>query len=157
MCAVLSHSVMSNSLQPHGLQPTRLLCPWGFSRQEYWSGLPGTPQGDLPNPVIEPRSPTLQVDSLLSEPPGKPKNTGMGFHALLQGIFPTQETIRGLLNCRQILYHLRCWGSSTEKPNRCQLFSPEFQSGGDVTVNKAGLQLQSFLMASIYCSLFVKI
>ena len=35
-----SHSVMSNSLWPHGLLPARLLCPWGFSRQEYWSGLP---------------------------------------------------------------------------------------------------------------------
>ena len=37
---MLSHSVMSVSLQPHGLKPARLLCPWGFSRQEYWSGLP---------------------------------------------------------------------------------------------------------------------
>ena len=33
-------SVVSNSLQPHGLQPPRLLCPLDFSRQEYWSGLP---------------------------------------------------------------------------------------------------------------------
>ena len=39
-CAVLSHSVVSNPLQSHGLQSSRLLCPWGFSRQEYWSGLP---------------------------------------------------------------------------------------------------------------------
>ena len=45
----------------------------GFSRQEYWSGLPCPPTGDLPNPGIEPRSPALPVDSLLSEPPGKPK------------------------------------------------------------------------------------
>ena len=37
--AVLSRSVKSNSLRPHELQPTRLLCQWGFSRQEYWSGL----------------------------------------------------------------------------------------------------------------------
>ena len=37
----------------------RLLCLWGFSRQEYWSGLPCPPPGDLPNPGIEPRSPTL--------------------------------------------------------------------------------------------------
>ena len=36
----------------------------GFSRQEYWSGLPFPPSGDLPNPGIEPRSPALQVDSL---------------------------------------------------------------------------------------------
>ena len=44
----------------------------GFSRQEYWSGLPCPPPGDLPNPGIEPRSPALQADSLPSEPPGKP-------------------------------------------------------------------------------------
>ena len=42
---------------------------WGFSRQEYWSGLPCPPPGDLLNWRIEPRFPTLQADSLLSEPP----------------------------------------------------------------------------------------
>ena len=49
-CAVLSRLVVSDSLRPHGLQPARLLCPWGFSRQEYWSGLPCPPSKDLPNP-----------------------------------------------------------------------------------------------------------
>ena len=48
----------------------RLLCPWGFSRQEYWSGLPHPPSGDLPNPGIERWSPALQADSLPFEPPG---------------------------------------------------------------------------------------
>ena len=43
----------------------------GFSRQEYWSGLPFPPPGDLANPRIEPKSPALQADSFLSEPPGK--------------------------------------------------------------------------------------
>ena len=43
---------------------------WGFSRQEYWSGLSCPPPGDLPNSGIEPRSPALQADSLLSEPSG---------------------------------------------------------------------------------------
>ena len=46
--------------------------PVGFSRQEYWSGLPFPSPGDLPNPGIEPGSPTLQADALPSEPPGKP-------------------------------------------------------------------------------------
>ena len=46
------------------------LCPWGFSRQEHWSGLPCPSPGDLPDPGIEPRSPAWQVDSLPSEPPG---------------------------------------------------------------------------------------
>ena len=58
---VLSRSVVSDSLRPHGLYPTRLLYPWGFSRQKYWSGLPRPPSGDLPNPGIEPRSPALQA------------------------------------------------------------------------------------------------
>ena len=44
----------------------------GFSRQEYWSGLPFPSPGELPNPGIESGSPTLQVDSLLYEPPGNP-------------------------------------------------------------------------------------
>ena len=72
-CAVLTHPVVSDSLQPHGLQPTRLLCLWGFSRQEHWSGLPCPPPGALPNLGIEPRSPTVQADSLLFDPPGKPQ------------------------------------------------------------------------------------
>ena len=50
----------------------RLLCPWEFYRQEYWSGLPCPLPGDLSDSGIEPRSPTLQVDFLLSEPPRKP-------------------------------------------------------------------------------------
>ena len=44
----------------------------GFSRQEYWSGLPFPSPGDLPDPGIEPKSPALQADSLPPEPPGKP-------------------------------------------------------------------------------------
>ena len=43
----------------------------GFSRQEYWSGLPFPSPGNLPDPAIEPRSPTLRADALTSEPPGK--------------------------------------------------------------------------------------
>ena len=66
-----SCSAVSDSLRTHGLQPANLLCPWGFPRQEYWSGLPCLPPGDLPDPGIEPRSPALQVDALPSEPPGK--------------------------------------------------------------------------------------
>ena len=50
----------------------------GFSRQEYWSGLPFPSPGDLPDPGIEPRSPALQADALTSEPPGKP-NINMHF------------------------------------------------------------------------------
>ena len=44
----------------------------GFSREEYWSGLPFPSPGDLPNPGIEPGSPALEADALTSKPPGKP-------------------------------------------------------------------------------------
>ena len=101
-----SRSVLSDSLQPHGLQHARPPCPWGFSRQEYKNGLPCPPPGDLPNPRTEPRSPILQADSLQSEPPGKLKNIGVGSLSLLQGIFLSQGSNPGLLLCRQILYHL---------------------------------------------------
>ena len=65
-----------------------------------------TSPGDLPNPGIKPRSPTLRADSLPAEPPGKPENTGVGSLSLLQWIFLTQESNQGLLHCRRILYQL---------------------------------------------------
>ena len=82
-----------------------------FSRPEYWHGQPFSSPGDLPNPGIKPRSPTLQADSLPAEAPGEPKNTGMDSLSLLQGIFPTQESNRGLLHCRWIPYQLSHQGS----------------------------------------------
>ena len=61
----------------------------GFSRQEYWSGLPFPSPGDLPDPGIKPGSPTLQADALTSEPPGKPMGTPfLGVLALHKGIIP---------------------------------------------------------------------
>ena len=62
MC--VSCSLMSDSLRPHGLSME-------FSRQEYWSRLPFSSPGDLPDPEIKPRSPALQADSA-SELKGKP-------------------------------------------------------------------------------------
>ena len=58
----------------HGILQARIL---------EWVAFPSP--GDLPHPGIEPRSPTLQADSLPAEPPGKPKNTGVGSLSLLQG------------------------------------------------------------------------
>ena len=49
----------------------------GFTRQDYWSGLPFPSPGDLPDPGIKPRSPALQADALPSEPPGKPKEMAL--------------------------------------------------------------------------------
>ena len=79
-----SCSVVSDSLQPHGLYS-----PWNSLGQN--TGM---------DSQIKPRSPVLQADSLLPEPQGKPKNTGVGSLSLLQQIFPTQESNQGLLRCR---------------------------------------------------------
>ena len=83
----------------------------GFLRPEYWSGYPFPSPGDISNPRIEPRSPTLQADSLPAEPQGKSKDTGVGSLSLLQGIFPTQKSDQGLLHCRWILYQVSYQGS----------------------------------------------
>ena len=65
LCVCAQSLVLSDSLQPHGLQPTSPLS-MGLSRQEYWSGLPFPAPGDLPDPGIEPMSLAWQADSLLS-------------------------------------------------------------------------------------------
>ena len=108
----------------------RLVCPWGFSRQEYWSELLFPSPGDLSNPGIEPRSPALQADSLPSEPPGKPKNTGVGCHFLLQGIFPSQGLNPDLLHCRKIIYKLS--------------YSPWNSPGQNITVDNLSLLQEIF-------------
>ena len=74
MCTYKVASVMSDSLQPHGL--LRAPLSMEFFRQEYWSGLPCPPPGDLPDSGIEPTSLCLfhwQADSLPLAPHGKPK------------------------------------------------------------------------------------
>ena len=95
----VSHSILSNSLWPYGLYS-----PWNSLVQN--TGVGSLSPGDLPNPGIEPRSPTLQADSLLTEPQGKPKNTGVGSLSLLQQIFLAQESNHGLLHCGWIIYQL---------------------------------------------------
>ena len=64
----VSCSVMSDSLQPHRLWPTRLLCPWNSSGKNTGVGSYSFLQEDLPDPGMEPRSPALQADSLPSKP-----------------------------------------------------------------------------------------
>ena len=97
-----SHSVVSDSLRPHGLYSP--------------SNSPGQNTGvgslSLLQVSSQPRSPALQVDSLPSaEPQRKPKNTGVGSLSLFQQIFLTQELNQGLLPCRWILYQLIYQGS----------------------------------------------
>ena len=70
MC--VSHSVMSDSLQLHGLQPARFLCPWDSPGKNTGVGTHFILQGIFPEPGIKPGCSALQADSLPSEPPGKP-------------------------------------------------------------------------------------
>ena len=65
-------SVISDSLQPHGL-----LCPWDSPGKSTGVGCP--PPGDLPDPVMEPGSPALQADSFTAEPPGEAPNSSCVF------------------------------------------------------------------------------
>ena len=85
-CSGLSHSAMPNNLQPRGLQPTRLLCSWGFPRQEYWSGFPFPSPENLPNSGIEPR----QILDCLSDQVSPFKGIDMEFYStytLMEWIF----------------------------------------------------------------------
>ena len=88
----------------------------GFSRQECWDELPFPSPGALPDPGIEPVSPTLAGRFFTTEPVGKPNviyhqhflnyYTRMSSLSLFQGIFPTQGSNPGCPHCRQILYQL---------------------------------------------------
>ena len=71
VCMYVHCSVMSDSLIPWTIAHQAPLS-MEFSRQEYWGRLPFPSPGDLPDPELKPRSPALQADSSLSEPPGKP-------------------------------------------------------------------------------------
>ena len=83
----------------------------------------------------------MQADSFPAEPPGKPKNTGVGNLSLLQGVFPTQELNRDLLHCRQILTSGSYQGSPKVHKVACKLPSvthspwrhliPELLTNGD--------------------------
>ena len=75
-----------------------------------WVAMPSSRISSQPR---EPRSPALQADSLSSEPPGKPKNTGVSSLSLLQKIFLTQKSTQGFFHCRMILYQLSYQGSPT--------------------------------------------
>ena len=105
MCCALSLSPVQLFMTPWTVAHQAPLS-MGFSRQEYWSGLPFPSPGDLPDPGMELGSPALQADSLPIELSGKPTNTGVGTLSLLQGTFPTQEWNWGFLHCRWILYQL---------------------------------------------------
>ena len=92
--AVLSHCGPPGS-SVHGIFQARIL---------EWVVMPSSRGSSQPR--VKPRSPTLQANSLSSETPGKPKNTGVGSLSLLQGIFLTKESNQGLLPCKWMLHQL---------------------------------------------------
>ena len=77
----------------------------------------------------------MQVDSLPTEPQGKPKNTGLGSLSLLQEILPTQRSNPGLLYYRQILYQLNHKGS----PRILEWVAYPFSSGSSRPRNQTGV------------------
>ena len=86
------------------MDPPGNLCPWGFSRQEYWSGLPCRPPGDLPNPGVEPGLPHCRWILYSLSHQGSPRILEWVAYPFSRGIFPTQQLDHGLLHCRWILY-----------------------------------------------------
>ena len=68
----VSRSVVSNSLRPSRLSPSRLHSPWNSPGKNTGPGKLFPSSGYLPKPEIKPLSPALQADSFLSKPPGKP-------------------------------------------------------------------------------------
>ena len=95
--------------------------PWDYTvhgtlqaRIPEWIAIPFSRGSSQPRDQT--RSPSLQGDSLPAEPPGKPKNTGVGSLSLLQQIFPTQESNQCLFHCRWILYQQSYQGSPGKPP-----------------------------------------
>ena len=89
-----------------------------FSRQEYWSGLRSPSPGHLPNPGIKPGSPTLQADSLLSEPPGKTWLVKFACNAGNLGLIPGLGRSTGKGNGNPLKYCLE--NPMDRKPGRLQ-------------------------------------
>ena len=110
-CAVLSRSVVFDSLWPHGLWPARLLWPWDFPGKNTGVGCHTLLQGIFPTQGWNPCLPHCRWILYHLSHQGEPKNTGVGSLSLLQGNFPTQESKPGLLHCRRILY-----GWATREP-----------------------------------------
>ena len=95
---------------PMDCKPARLLCPWDSpGKNTVLGSMPSSRASSHPRDWTQ--APCIAGDSLPSEPPGKPKNSGVRSLSLLQGIFVTQELNRGLLRIRQILYQLNYQGS----------------------------------------------
>ena len=89
----------------------------GFSRKEYWSGLPFPSPGDLPDPGIKPGSPALQADALLSEPPWKKSYDQRGIFKSRNITLPTKVRLVEAMVFPVVMYECESW---TIKKVECQ-------------------------------------
>ena len=147
---------MSDSLRPHGLQPTRLLSPWNFPGQSTGLGCHFLLQGIFPTQGSNPGLPHSRQMLYHLSHQGSPyffeplfgavgKNTWVDCHSLLQEIFPTQGLNPGLPHCRQMLYRLKVkvkvkslsrvwlfgtpWTASHQAPPSMGFYRQEYWSG----------------------------
>ena len=105
-CCCFSRSVVFDSLRPHGLLPTRLLCPWTSPGQNTGMGSHSLLQGIFPTEGLNPGFPHCRWILYCLSHQESPIILELGSLPLLQQIFPTQELNRGLQHCKQILYQL---------------------------------------------------
>ena len=129
----------------------------GFSRQEYWSRLPSPSPGDLPDPGIEPWSPTFQADTLTSEPPGKPwwkvkeesEKVGLKLNIQKTKIMASStitswqidgETMETVRDCVFVLWnHCRLWLQPWNK--RCLFLGRKAMANLDITLKSRDIPL----------------
>ena len=121
----VSHSAVSDSLRPHGLQPARLLCSWDF-RQEYWSGLPCPSPGDFPDPEIEPTlaGRFFPVCATREASPQQRPSGSQSLKYLLSG--PSWKSFADLFS-RAVVFKHQCTLEITWRTwqNRSQALSPD--------------------------------
>ena len=134
----------------------------GFSRQEYWSGLPFPSPGDLPDPGIEPRSPTLQADALTSAPPGKQMKVAQ---LCLTVCDPMDCIVHGILQARILEWvafpfsrgsspprdrtqvsciaggFFTCWATREDQPGNSSPNMLHFINGTAIVFKTTGLQV----------------
>ena len=134
---------------PWTTQPARPLCPWGFSRQEYWSGFPCLSPEDLPNPGIKPRLPTLWVQSL------KPLYLFIIFISIALGDWPRKtlvwfmsENVLPVFFSRSFIMSCVIFKSLSHFEFLCMMW-------GSVLTSVIYMQLSSFPNTTFSCCIFL--
>ena len=137
---------MSDFLQPYGPQPARIHCPWGFSRQEHWSGLPTPPPVDLSDPGIKPASltsPALEGKFFTTGASWEVvRDPGTGLGSVKSGSFPSmlppQERTRNMGIIPDPLSSMlpgpiRCVSCTSHSWDVCAVIHPHYPSPRPLT------------------------